>query len=711
MPDKVGEYQVRVGTSAINFWPLVPGTTVAAATPSATSAPVAAGTPNTIATPPSFAIFDVLVIQSADPVVVDALATDPTLGTAITPTPSINSMPLVRAADGTINISFAVPIATAGGTFDGTLRLTAKRGTAASNNTVTTDLRIKAADGSLEANLFVFFVVHRHPPLNFTWVKQLAVDQAAASTGLTGVSGVCKVLRDNQTFSDVNRQFDVETDANGFITPQGFTRNLLGLPINWPLIFNVGKTGYIRRGHLLRMASGDVTDNLAPFNSPQAIRLMAEGAASLATKRFMVDAGHGVAYAHTARRSNEWYVAHKLGDRIIAKLTAPPFNVPAANIFRTRSAGFGLIRPNSIGNAGAPAAGAARFVVDLPTFRIRARINAVNLLELSDLLLTTHDGAAPYAARPVPDANRQSIITGNAATFTAIETRLNTALAASGSRVQSGSMRWDAAANDYVYTREPVPPATAPPDSDQHLPINTGDWFVLTQDHMQVLADRSARWSLTSEIGSGPPASGTRPAFTDAVRDSMINNGALDYMRDTIMGYVWVTPPHAWLDHGINGWGPTDRVDYFNNTPCDLYMTLHENAGGGEGGTALIALATAGTNKPPDDQIRIGKFFLKHVDGFDQGLRQGGVAREIAGNPATMLQGGNNIRDRYYYLESEFMDAISPSSTNRYRMQDMIETGFTDTVADQIVAAIVEIMLDRQSNMDSVTLKGVIPLW
>jgi hypothetical protein len=708
MADKVGEYQVRVGSAAINFWPLTPGTTVAAATPSAPTAPVAPGTPNTLATPPAFAIFDVLIIQSADPVVVTTVAA-PTLLTQITATPTVNTMPLVRSS-GTVAISFAVPIAAAGGTFDGTLRLTAQRGTAASHTTITADLPLKGAASSRDANLFVFFVLHAHPPRTYTWVKQRAVDQAAATTGLTGVSGTCKLLRDNLTFTELNRRFDVETDGGGFLTPTGATRNVLGLPINWPLVFNVGKSGYVRRGHLLRMASGNVTDNTAPFASPQPIRLMAESAASLATKRILLDAGHGVVYAHTARRSQEWYVAHKLGDRIKDKLMAAPFNVPAANIFRTRTAGFGLIAPNAISSGGAPEAGDARFELDLPNFRIRARIGAVGLREISDLLLTTHTGAA-NTAQPVPDADRQALLASSAATITAIEARLNASLAPSNRRVRPGSIRWDAAQNDYVFTREPIPPATTPAASDQHLPITTGDWFNVTAAHRRVLADRSARWSLASEVGGGPGASGTRPSFHDAAKASMEGDGALAYMRDAILAYLNVTAPHAWLDHGIKGWGPTDRLAFFNATPCDLYLTLHENAGGGKGGMALIALASSGSDAPPDDQIRIGKLFLKHVDGFDQGVRQGGVARELAANPATMLHGGNTIRDKYYYLESEFMDAISPSSADRYRIEDMIESGFVDTVADQIVAGIVEVLLDRQSNMDSVTLNGGIPLW
>src|SRR6266852_4911415 len=57
---------------------------------------------------------------------------------------------------------------------------------------------------------------------------------------------------------------------------------------------------------------------------------------------------------------------------------------------------------------------------------------------------------------------------------------------------------------------------------------------------VRVLAERTARWSLTREIGSGPPAdSGTgRPKFADNVRQIMINHNAFTYMVDKILFYV-----------------------------------------------------------------------------------------------------------------------------------------------------------------------------
>jgi hypothetical protein len=182
-------------------------------------------------------------------------------------------------------------------------------------------------------------------------------------------------------------------------------------------------------------------------------------------------------------------------------------------------------------------------------------------------------------------------------------------------------------------------------------------------------------------------------------------------MKAAILAYVNVTAPHAWLNSGIKGWGPTDRNSFFNTTACDLYISLHENAGGGVGGMALVALPPTGADAPPQDQIRIGKLFLKHVDGFNQGLRQGGVTREEPTNPATMLRSGNHIRDNYYYLESEFMDRASATSATRFQIQDMIDGGNVDTIAAQIVRGIVETLLDRQSNMDSVKLNSSFTLW
>jgi N-acetylmuramoyl-L-alanine amidase len=721
MVNKLGDYEVRVGNAAINFWPLPPGTTVAAATPAPT-APVAPGTPNTVAVPPAFGIFDIVIGTSQDPHVTTSIAA-PVIPPTITATPTTSTMPLIPDAAGLTQISFAVPVT--GASFTGKLRLTARRGSTAPGTLVTVDLPLGITAGALAADMFVFFVLHAHPPRDYIWVKQRVVDQASATTFIDGASGRFKLLRDNGTFTAPNREFPFTTDATGFVCRTGTPRNVLGLATGWPFIISATHTGHVPRGHLLKPAAQATNTNLAPLAATPDIRMIQTTNASLATKRIIVDAGHGVVYDHTARRSQEWYVAHQLGDAVIARLTAAPFNVPAANIFRTRTAGFGMIEPGHIAAANAPEAGDTRFEFDLVNRKVRARVNAVSLKVISDLLLTRHD-TTTNAALPVAAADRATVLTSNATTLAAIEARLNASLAPN-KRVQPGSIRWDPAAGpalpaggghagDYVFTEQPNPPpaAGAPPGTvDRHLPINagaSGDWFALDANHMNVLAERSALWSIQSEVGSGPGADAAsgRPDFRIAVRDAIRADRGVAYIRNTILAYLNVTAPHAWLSHGIKGWGPTTRNTFFNATACDLCITLHENAGGGVGGMALIA--QPGEN-PPQDQIRIGKLFLKYVDGFDHGLRQGGVTRELVSNPATMLHSGNHIRDHYYYLESEFMDRVSDAAANRYQIQDMINGSFLATMADQIVSGIVETLLDRQANMDSITLNGGLPLW
>jgi hypothetical protein len=41
----------------------------------------------------------------------------------------------------------------------------------------------------------------------------------------------------------------------------------------------------------------------------------------------------------------------------------------------------------------------------------------------------------------------------------------------------------------------------------------------------------------------------------------------------------------------------------------------------------------------------------------------------------------------------------------------MIDGGYIDTVADQIVRGVVEVLLDQQSNMDSIKLNNSFTLW
>jgi hypothetical protein len=126
---------------------------------------------------------------------------------------------------------------------------------------------------------------------------------------------------------------------------------------------------------------------------------------------------------------------------------------------------------------------------------------------------------------------------------------------------------------------------------------------------------------------------------------------------------------------------------------------------------SLVSNATQGVNVPPRDQIRIGKIALKYLDPFDQGLRQGGIAREIAGNQTPPLQATNQARDRYLYLEIEFMDARNPHNPNQYCYEQMVEQAFIDRVAEQTVAAALEILLAPQAGLDAVQLNNVFPLW
>src|SRR5215472_16270771 len=98
MPTKLGQYSVLTGNTPVRFWPLVPGTTIAQATPPVPVAPNNPENNNTIVAPPEFGIFDI-VIKMSEPVfeesVTDAQSTNLLL-TVLTGTPTITTMPLTR---------------------------------------------------------------------------------------------------------------------------------------------------------------------------------------------------------------------------------------------------------------------------------------------------------------------------------------------------------------------------------------------------------------------------------------------------------------------------------------------------------------------------------------------------------------------------------------------------------------------------------------
>lgn len=813
---KVGVYSVLVGGTAKKFWPLKPFSDVDMVMPSAHVAPSAQGsspTPSTLVAPPVFAIFDIVIIMSQDNVHQETIPDTDASGkfvSSISGTPSESSMPLVQESDEKVHICFAVPPnkgdltsnKAAAGFFEGTLHLEAKFDPG--GHTVQLELPLKAAKLTTEDNMFIFFVVHRKPPKNYCWTKIRAVHAAHPSKVVDSKEFRLKVMRDNMphAFTSVNRRVQLSTNSDGFLSCQIlpiftlFTegRPVLGLPIDWPIIINSDEDNtffsshtYIPRGHMIKLKAADSHNNLEAIEL-HSIRITEYADVNISSKQILLDAGHGVVYAYTSnRRSQEWYVAHLILDRIAQTLTQQ-FHIPPQNIHRTRTAGFGLIRPSDIHVEAAPENGDTRYTFDLQGQRVRAALAAVSLRELSDLLLVRHNPNG--TAQAVPDADRSRFLSINADAVNAIILRINQQHLAQQQRVQmnadgSSTVRWEPHSGphgDFVFTLErihPHPGQDLVVDNASPLHITTADWFHVDDAMMRVLAERSARWSIFKEIGGGPAADpGTgRPKFSDNARDIMDHHGAFDYMVEKILYYlgpvttlsaaaaagdkkitipiavdpgsilaldsdpnaedvtvsklsdsapfvldlsaalthphavgvrVKVKPPPAYLANGTKAWHIQPRLDFMNNLQgtCDLFITLHENASlGAFGGECLVT----NNGTPPNDQIRQAKIFLKYLDGFDQGLREGGISKNIAG----MLGAGNHVREKYTYFELEFMDSLNVNNSSQYRYQQMVEDGFVERITFQIVCGIVELLTDVQPNgdMDVVKYNGEWSLW
>ncbi len=712
MATKLGDYSVRAGSGAMKFWPLNPGTTVAQATPPAPIAPV---NPNPVVQPPTFAIFDVVIRMSDEPVTESTIA-NPTLLAQVSGAATVNSMPLTKEADGTAHICFAVA-PSSGTTFEGILRLSAKRNNPTA--TVEIDLKLKATTNTLADNLFVLFVVHQHhPPKAYEWAKLKVQEPGATGAAISGANVEAKVLRDNSQFKSVNRKApSLTTTASGYVASG--SRDVLGLPTDWPILFNASRAGYVARGHMVRLAKTPVHDNLAPFDAatsgpppagttaPVPMIMMPMAQARLAGRKIMLDPGHGVVYDGplnaagkvVGRRVYEWFVASRLADRI-AKILVDEHGVGSGDVLRTRTAGFGLIEPTQMTSETAPEDGEKKFEYDMVSKRMRVEKTAggapaATLKQLSDLLLTRHAGAN-NAAQPVAAADRDRLLRLNGQTLISVISRLN-AKQAPANRVQPGSLHWDTATNDYVYTHFPIAggaPTTVAVRADGIAP---DQWFVIDDAMLRNLIDRSILWSLANETVDSDQA------FTNGERNAMAGAHANDYMLAAMLREVNVRPPHAYLDHGTKGWSPNSRSTYFNGCGCDLYLTLHENAGGGVGGTSLISILT-GADAPPAEQVRIGKVFVKYIDALDQGLRTGGISKEEQKNQAALLHSRNTMRDKYAYLELEFMDTADPADATKYQYHSMVQDAFIERVARQVVCATVETLLGRQADLDSIHL-------
>lgn len=717
MPIHAGSYSVLSNDNTpVAFWPLAPGTSVEEAT---TLRP-----PSVVEPVSSVSVFDIVIQMSQDNIVTktEAALSPPLAGRTTLEGTAVTSMPLHwdDATSRRIHICFAVATPDEGvpkhNQFEGTLRLKASY-LKASGQTAHCLLDVALRIGPRQRcdDLFIFYVVHHVPPQKYCWVKLRAVD-ANTTKGVASANVKAEVLRDNfnNGFTNINRRVELETNKEGYFSCEG--RATLALPIEWPILFRASvpshsaTMGYLPRAHMLRFTKAQLKGNTqdTPFCADN-MQLQRINTTQLANRRFLLDPGHGVVYGFApARRSQEWFGAHLVADRI-AHLLQTRHGVPQENIFWTRTAGFGLIEPGSVNAAAAPEAGAQRYEFNLSQRRIRIRNGNATLNTLSNLLLTRHTGDT-NAVLPVDAAARTRLLQINTATINTIIARINQQLQSSHRRVQPGSVRWDATTNNYVYTREStqtLPGGNTPPPQVQTFPITTQDWFQVDDDMLETLADRSARWSLACEIGGDGN-------FQTSARTAMRARGFVDYARTKVLHYLQQTSPQAYFNHGTKAWGPTPRLSYINDLDpeCDLYLSLHLNAGGA---TAKGQVLLVSRTDPPNDQIRLAKVLIKYVDPLGLGFRQGGIAPEEPNNPAAMLSGQNQRREKYAYFELEFMDAAHSSGVQgQYRYGELIQESRVNEMAEQIVAGIVESLLSRQPHLDAVTYRSTLgdpPLW
>ncbi|MGD2063329.1 MAG: hypothetical protein PVF51_07090 [Nitrospirota bacterium] len=741
MPEtRIGEYRVRSGNADAPFWRIAPGTEPLTLFWNTYSTQIALTDPtawNTVTMPPPFGLFDI-VVRMSEPVVERSLTDAQSVGlltTTLSGQPANTPMPMWEGGSGTVdnrvaNISFAVRIPRGQQHFEGTLVLTAENAGVANAGTKTVRLPLRVGRFERVANLFVQFVAtprRRKPGERYCWIQVPVVDWvggAGPPAPLEGAEVVAKILRDNyrRGFNGRNRRVALRSDSGGLAAfrHSDTERTVLGFPTGWPLIFTATQNRHVSRAHLVRLEQADIDHNQNPHRV-SAIQAIAVAVASvhMASKTILVDPGHGVVYGFASqRRSQEWFVAHRIGTRV-REILRTRFAVPAANLFMTRTAGFGLIDPGELNRNDAPERGAQRFVFEIAGRRLRIRQAALGLQDLSDLVLTGNDD------RPanITEADRNRLITSNAVAVAAIITRIENNLPA-GQRVRPGSVHWDTATNRYVCVIERHPPVAghnAIVDAARNVAITTHDWFILDAAMLENLADRTARWSSERELGSGPGANAAtgRPAFRTAVQAAMTAEHARRYIREKIIAELDLEEPYLagaaipnqYRNKETMGWHYRVRRDYINRKNCDVALTIHENAGGlTSAGMAMLV----GRN-PPNDQMRAAKLFMKYVDPFDQGLRRGGIVESGAGQ----LSAHNARRAKHVYFELEFMTStildnpgVRAADDSRYQYQAMVESAFIDRVAEQIVAGVVEFLLEPQGDIATISYDlSNLPTW
>ena len=269
------------------------------------------------------------------------------------------------------------------------------------------------------------------------------------------------------------------------------------------------------------------------------------------------------------------------------------------------------------------------------------------------------------------------------------------------------------------------------------LTITDQDWFDLDDGMLRTLEARTVEWSVNAEV------SGTT-TFAGIARLAIAKNGAEAYMGGNNLEYMrnkckWTNdlvaadpslandlPPPPPVKRRANelsqnrGWNANQRVYYFEKfrtspapppTPnpkqpypyADFFVSLHLN--GDDKLPTPIGVLCDIASTPSVEQQRLAKIFIKYLDPFDQGTSGGGIKK----SGVRMLQGGNYLK-RYIFLELDFETSTSPRNSKLIQYQEMlsasIRTGegrtltFITEAAQQIVEAIVEILVDPQDNAD-----------
>lgn len=744
---KLGRYTVSKKGKPDKFWPLDPDqlNEVRSVFPATADVmPTVWGSDfSTLVLPPQYGIFDIIIHFSDDAfdvtppeIEADKLHEEYSFPWLMG-RPTATEATLAADEFQNAHIAFAVYIEQGKSEFEGKVQFEAKL---KSGQVKRIEFPIKVKKFEKADDLFVFFICHKAklepvgelPKTPHTWCKLRAVTKNGKP--VEDAVAQVQVLRDNldHGYKYRNRRVFLYSQDDGYLAAFG-TRKVIGLPLGWPLIFNLSKNGYVMRGHMLKLENADIKNNLEPFAAPATrteIPMLTDAEANLSAFKFLLDPGHGVVYAVPKhRRSQEWLSANILGERIAALLTSR-FNVPETNIYWTRTAGFGLIAPDEIDDSAAPENGFERYDFELTnpaSRRIRVASHSPDgpddrLLALSDLLSTTH--ADNNSSQPVPDERRSALLQLNpdpiqnatALRLTALNLHWrissgsfdwDTDLSAYSFTIQrrrsngtwvdagTGSAGWDAAQGQFlisVTVDHPTAPETAALNQPIVIQINHSHWLTIDDTMMRTLEDRSARWSIQSEIGTDKHASqAVTNDWLARTRAAMVGAGALEYMKQKIRWSNDRPAGDELLAHGVMGWHFTTRWNYFNKqgAPWNLIVTIHENANltgiQSVGFEALIS-----ENAPPAEQVQIAKTFVKYVDPFDQGTFGGGVA----GNSANLVNAGDH-RKKHIYLELEFMDTHI-GGTPDFQYRDMLSERYLETVSNAVVAGIVEWLLLKQ---------------